>query len=679
MTLATPSAPRKLHNWPRKTGLIADFYAWMIERDNPDVVSYLKDENAYAESWFASHQSTIAEIFSEIKTRVQEDDTTFPVLHNGWWYTSRTQAGQSYAIHTRGTSPETASQHLLLDENTEAEGHSYFSLSAFEISHDNRLLAWSSDTDGSERYTIRVRDLDTGNELADEISNTTWGGVAWSQDDQWLFYVVPDEAMRPWQVWRHRMGTLQENDQLIFEETDERFFVGLSETRSGQWIAIESSSKTSSEAWLINNTLPESPAVCVQPRQENVEYQIDHWGDTFVILTNHDARDFQVMLANVDTPDTWRPFIPHVEGQRITGFDCFRDVAVMQRWVSGQQVVSVVTRDGATSDIFVMDAPHEIELDANPDWEITSVRISYQSLVTPATVASYDLGTGTLTTLKRTAVLHVDLTEYVSERTWAPSEDGTLIPVDYVMHKNTARDGTAPCLLYVYGAYEISTPPWFSIARLSLLDRGWVWALVHPRGGGEMGRRWYEDGKLLHKKNTFIDTIAAAKFLGEHGIVHPNKIVVRGGSAGGLAVGASITHEPGVFAGAIAEVPFVDVTNTMCDPSLPLTVTEWEEWGDPREEPYFSYISSYSPYDNVADVRYPDLYVTAGLNDPRVSYHEPAKWVAKIRHTSPDTTVVFRCEMDSGHGGPSGRYAQWEEEARTLSFALSAVNSAPQP
>lgn len=678
MTLATPSAARKQHNWARKTGLIDDPYAWMIERDNPEVVAYLTEENAFSESWFAGHSSTIEEIFEEIKARVKEDDNTYPVLHNGWWYTSRTQAGQSYAIHTRGTSPETAGEILLLNENIEAEGHPYFSLSAFEISHDNRLLAWSSDTDGGEKYTIRIRNLDTGHELGDEISNTTWGGVAWSRDDQWLLYVVPDEAMRPWQVWCHRIGTSTDHDQLVFEEPDERFFVGISETRSGEWITIESSSKTSSEVWLINNSSPQEPAVCVRPRRENVEYQIDHWGDSFAILTNEDAHDFQVMLTDGKNLSEWTTFIPHIEGQRIVGFDCFQNFAVMQRWISGQQVISIVARDNTISDITIIDAPHEAELDANPDWDISSVRISYQSLVTPAHVASYDVATRELTTLKCTEVLNVDLSQYVSHRVWAPSHDGTLVPVDYFMHKNTTVNGTAPCLLYVYGAYEISTPPWFSIARLSLLDRGWVWALVHPRGGGELGRRWYENGKFLKKKNTFLDTIAAARYLGQHNIVDQKKVVLRGGSAGGLAVGACITMAPSQFVGAIAEVPFVDVTNTMCDPSLPLTVTEWEEWGDPRDEPYFSYISSYSPYDNVTHVQYPHLYVTAGLHDPRVSYHEPAKWVAKIRHESPQTTVVFTCEMDSGHGGPSGRYAQWRDEAKTLSFALAAVNSTPQ-
>lgn len=678
MTPATPSAMRKTHKWARKNGLIDDPYAWLINSDDPDVLTHLTAENEFAESWFATHRVIADDIFTEIKTRIKEDDSTYPVQHNGWWYASRTQVGQSYAIHTRGQSPDSASENLLLDENIEAEGHSYFSLSAFEISHSNTLLAWSCDIDGSEKYTLRIRNLDTGHDLVEEIPQTTWAGVAWSTDDQWLFYVVADDAMRPWQVWRHQLGTHIDNDQLVFEERDERFFVGISATRSEKWIVIETSSKTSSEAWLIDAASPLAPAKCVAPRQDNIEYSMDHWGDFFAILTNKDAQDFRVVLAPESTPDIWTDFVAHIGGQRITGFDCFRDRAVMQRWVNAQQILSLVTPDGDITDIHVLDDPHEVELDANPDWEMQSVRISYQSLSRPATVASYDINTSTMTTLKTTEVLDVDLSKYTSERLWAHAPDGTAVPVDIVRHVDTPIDGTAPCLLYVYGAYEISTPPWFSVARLSLLDRGWVWALAHPRGGGELGRSWYEGGKLLNKKNTFTDTISVANYLGEQRVVDDSKIVIRGGSAGGLAVGACISLSPQTFSAAIAEVPFVDVTNTMCDPSLPLTVTEWEEWGDPREEPYFSYISSYSPYDNVSNVTYPTLYVTAGLNDPRVSYHEPAKWVAKIRHESPQSTVVFRCEMDSGHGGPSGRYEQWREEAKTLSFAIAATSSSRQ-
>lgn len=674
MTSATPRAPRRDSMRTRVTGDVNDPYAWLLQKDDRGTLDYLTAENAFADDFFASQSDTVETIFQEIKSRVQEDDSSYPVLHRGWWYTSRTETGKSYAIHSRGRTPETAGEVVLLDENIDAASADYFSLSAFDISNSGDLLAWSSDTDGGEMYTLRIRDLRTGTELIDEIPNTTWGGTAWSDNDEWLFYVTADEAMRPDKVWRHKVGTAATEDVLVLEETDERFFVGVGASRSGEWIIIDSSSKTSSECWVVNSSQPTDELRSIAPRRDDVEYQVDHWGDVFAITTNLNAVDFQVMTAPIDQPSKWSTFIQHVDAQRITQFDCFHNFAMMQRWINGQQVISVVSPTGVATRVFILDEPHEAEIDSNPDWVTDGIRLSYQSLTAPNTTAWYSLETQQLTPLKQTKVLNTDLSRYVSERVWATSPDGTKVPVDIVRHVDTPVDGTAPGIVYAYGSYEISTPPWFSIARLSLLDRGWVWALVHPRGGGEMGRHWYNDGKLLSKRNTFIDTIASATHLANSGVCDGNKLVVRGGSAGGLLVGACITMEPTRFAGAIAEVPFVDVVNTMSDPTLPLTITEWEEWGDPREEPFASYILSYSPYDNTTRAIYPTLYVTAGLNDPRVSYHEPAKWVARMRHESPDTTVIFKCEMGAGHGGPSGRYEQWRDEARTLSFAIFSVS-----
>jgi oligopeptidase B len=645
----------------------------MIKKDDPATIEYLTAENAFADSWFAERSGDIEAMFGEIKSRVKEDDSSYPVLHNRWWYSSRTETGKSYAIHSRGTSATSAGDMTLLDENVEAADADYFSLGAFDVSNDGNLLAWSSDRDGSEHFTLRIRDIRSGTDLPDVIADTAWGGTAWSTTDEWLLYVTPDEQMRPWQVWRHRIGTPTTDDVMIFEEPDERFFVGVGATRSGEWITIESSSKTSSETWILDASDPSGALTSLAPRQDDIEYSVDHWGDVFAITTNRDAVDFQVMLAPVANPTEWSPFVTHAASERITQFDCFSTFGVMQRWVRGQQVIYLVHRDGTLAPIPVLSEPHEAEIDANPDYDTDGIRLSYQSLTSPATTAWYPLsGTG-LETLKQTEVPSADLSLYVSERTWATSHDGVQVPVDIVRHRDTPTDGTAPALLYVYGSYEISVPPWFSVARLSLLDRGWVWALAHPRGGGEMGRDWYLNGKFLKKRNTFLDTIACANHLSENNVCNGDKIVVRGGSAGGLAVGASITIAPERFAGAIAEVPFVDIVSTMSDPSLPLTVTEWEEWGDPRVEPFATYMLGYSPYDNTVAVQYPQLYVTAGLNDPRVSYHEPAKWVARMRHESPQTTVVFRCEMGAGHGGPSGRYEQWRDEARTLSFAIDCV------
>lgn len=672
MTSATPSAPRRPHEWNRPTGTVSDPFAWLRDKNDPDTMSYLTAENEYAAQWFSQHTSEIEEVFNTIKSRIKEDDSTFPVQHRGWWYTSRTETGKSYAIHTRGESPSSAHRYTLLDENIEAEGHDYFSLNAFDISSNDQLLAWSSDVDGSEMYTIRIRDLSTMQDLMDEIPNTTWGGTAWSADNQWLFYVTPDEAMRPHQVWRHKVGTPTSEDVLVLEDNDERFFVGVGLSRSGEWILIESSSKTSSECWAINANDPTAPVRSLAARRDGVEYQADHWGDVFAITTNLNATDFRIMTMPVAGGD-WTELVPHTASKRITQFDCFENFAVMQRWELGQQVISLVSRDGIISPLSIRDEPHEAEVDINPNYSTDGVRLTYQSLTTPLTTAWFSSKDSSLTTLKKIEPPQCDLSSYISSRLWIDATDGTRVPVDVVHHCDTPLDGTAPCLLYAYGAYEVSLPPWFSVARLSLLDKGWVWALAHPRGGGEMGRNWYDNGKLNKKRNTFTDTIDAANGLVNARICHREKIVLRGGSAGGLLVGACITMRPDVFRGAIAEVPFVDVVTTMSDPSLPLTVTEWEEWGDPRTEPYASYIASYSPYDNTTNALYPQLYVTAGLNDPRVSYHEPAKWVAKIRDLSPDTHVVFSCEMGAGHGGPSGRYEQWRDEAKTLVFAMDCV------
>jgi oligopeptidase B len=674
-----PVAKQVPFEWSRPTGTVSDPWAWLRDRDDPDTVAYLEAENAYADEWFAPNQSLIDVVFEEIRSRVQETDLAAPVRKDDWWYTTRTEQGLSYGIHCRGRTLGTAVETVLLDENLEAEGHDYFSLSAFEISPDHRLLAWSSDTDGSERYTLRIRDLTSGVDLDDTITDTTWGGCAWSADNRFIFYVKPDDAMRPYQVWCHELGAQQDDDVLVVEDLDERFFVSVDLTRSGEWIVIESESKLSSEVMLIPAADPHRAAQVVRPRQADLEYHVDHWGDCFVIVTNLDAEDFRIMTAPLDAPDEWSEFVPHQAGRRILGAEPFAGHLVVHEWYLAQQRLRVLHRDGAEQIIDLGSEPHEVELDANPEWKTEIVRYSYQSLTTPASVYEEAIATGARTLLKQTPVPGVDLTKYRATREWATAPDGTMVPVDIVRSVDLQPDGTAPCCVYGYGSYELSMAPWFSAARLSLLDRGWAWALVHPRGGGELGRNWYLDGRLLHKKNTFTDTIACCEHLVSSGWAAPDRLSLRGGSAGGLLVGACINMRPDLFSSAVAEVPFVDVVSTMSDPSLPLTITEWEEWGDPREEPYASYMLSYSPYDNSRSDDHPGLYVTAGLNDPRVSFHEPAKWVAKLRdgtrraaQTRPpnaaERALVFKCEMGAGHGGPSGRYERWRDEARVITF-----------
>jgi oligopeptidase B len=675
-----PIAPPRPHEWKRPTGIVEDPWAWLADRDDPATISYLEAENAHSDAFFGQPERSqlVETVFQEIKSRVQETDLSVPVLHGGWWYVTRTIEGKSYPVfcRSRDAAVPDVPESVILDCNVEAEGHEYFDVHDVEPSPDHELLAWSSDTDGSEKYTLRVRDLSTADDL-DEITGTSsWGGVAWSAGRDWLFYARPDDQMRPYQIWRHRIGSSPADDVLVHEEHDERFYLHVSSTRSERWILLTSSSKTSSEVHVIPATDPTAAPRIVRLRADDVEYGVDDWGDRFVVLTNLDAPDFRLMSATHDAPGEWTEQVGHEAGRRLSDAEPFAGHLVLHEWSDAQQRVRVMRRDGSIETIDFGDEPHELELGSNPEWQTTSLRLTYQSLTTPSSVYDHDLATGERVLRKRTPTPGVDLGNYVAVRTWAKAGDGVAVPVDVVRHIATPVDGSAPAVIYAYGAYEHSMAPWFSVARLSLLDRGAVFALVHPRGGGELGRSWYLDGKLLNKRNTFTDTIVVADHLVEAGYADGGRLALRGGSAGGLLVGACVAMRPERWAAAVAEVPFVDIVNTMSDPTLPLTATEWEEWGDPREEPYASYLGGYSPYDNVSEAdRYPAMFVTAGLNDPRVSVHEPAKWVARLRANGAGTIrpLVFRTEMGAGHGGRSGRYDAWRDEARVLAFLLSTL------
>ena len=668
-----PIAERRPHTWPRPTGQTEDPYAWLRNADDPATIAYLEAENAYCADWFTPHEGLREAIFGEIKSRVQETDVSVPVRKGPWWYVARTIEGKSYAVHCRGTSLETAGVSVLLDENVEAEGSEYFALGAFDISRDHRLLAWSHDLDGSEEYVLQVRDLATGADLDDRIEGTYYG-TAWSSDGEWLFYTMTDDAMRPHQLWRHRVGTPQDDDVMVLQEDDERFFLDVDLSRSGAWIIVTLGSKESSEVWLLPADQPTQAPARVRERQDQHEYAVDHWGDCFVVLTNLDAEDFRVMTAPLADPAAWTELVPHRAGTRITGVEPFAAHLVLHPWADAQPGLRVLFRDGSERAIDVGSEPSDVEYSANPEYDTELLRFDYQSLVQPRGTFEENVRTGERVLLKRTPTPNVDLDAYDTMRTWATSHDGEQVPVDLVWRRGTPQDASAPLLLYGYGSYEASMAPWFSVARLSLLDRGWVWALAHPRGGGELGRRWYRNGKLLQKRNTFEDFIACAEHLVAERWAHPQRVAIEGGSAGGLLVGACSTMRPELFATVVAEVPFVDIVSTMSDPSLPLTVTEWEEWGDPRSEPFASYMLSYSPYDNTNAADYPSTYVTAGLNDPRVSFHEPAKWVARLRAANTGTRpIVFKTEMGAGHGGPSGRYDAWRDIAQTFAFLIATT------
>ncbi len=676
-----PVAKRVPHQWKRHAGDVADDWAWLADRDDPDTLAYLEAENVYADAWFSERADLVESIFGEIKTRTQETDLSVPVRKGGWWYLTATVEGLAYPIHRRRQGSDDASDadQILLDENAEAAGHPFFALGAFDVSPSGRLLAWSADRAGDEVFTLRVRDLATGDELPDVLKHTYYG-TAWSLDERHLFYVVPDAAMRPFQVWRHELGTVQASDVLVHQEDDERCYLSLDLSRSEQIVLIASESRTTSEVRFLRASAPLDEPVVIEPRRADHEYTVDHQDDRFVILTNDGAEDFRVVAAPIDAPgrDGWVELVPHQAGRRISSVDAFAGFVVLQEWHDALPRLRIVFGDGSERVPSFDEAVYAVDLSANPEYRSDVLRFEFESLVTPRSVLEEHVHSGERRLLKQTAVLGgFDTADYASSRTWAAAPDGTRVPVDVVWKRSTPIDASAPAVLYGYGAYEHSLAPWFSVARLSLLDRGVVWALAHPRGGGELGRRWYLDGKLANKRNTFVDLVACARHLGEAGFADPSRLAIRGGSAGGLLVGAAMTMEPSLFAAVVAEVPFVDVVTTMLDTSLPLTITEWEEWGDPRLPEDEAEMASYSPYDNVRPVAYPPLLVTAGLNDPRVAYHEPAKWVAKLRATATGAQpVLLRTELSAGHAGPSGRYEAWREEARVLAFLVSVLGVA---
>lgn len=661
---------------PRAKALAGpDPWSWLRDRDDPDTLAYLTAENTYADAWF--DQPEVARlrqaIFDEIKTRTLETDLSVPVRRGDWWYYSRTVEGLDYPIHcrSRSQSPAGDDETVLLDENVIAAGHDYHALGVFAVSFDHALVAYSTDHDGGEVYTLRIRTLSTG--VDSDVIERTYYGSAWSGDNRYLFYTVPDDAMRPYQVWCHALGTEQATDRLVYEEADPSFYVSVGNTRSEAFVVIETASLTTSEAWLVPTDEPLVPARCVQARRPGHEYEIDHQGDRLVITTNLDAPDFRVVTAPIESPglEHWHELVAHRPGRRISGASAFADHIVISAWEDAQPTLTVLHGDGTVERLDFDEAVHTVGAGGNPEYATNTLRFNYQSLTTPPSVYEQDLHTGERTLLKRQPVLgDFDPARYVAEREWATAGDGTKVPISVVRRRDVARSAGAPLVLYGYGAYEASTAPWFSIGRLSLLDRGVVFAVAHVRGGGELGRNWYLNGKMLQKRNSFTDLIACAEHLVAAGYCDPRRIAIRGGSAGGLLVTAAMSMRPDLFAAVIAEVPFVDVVNTMLDDTLPLTVLEYEEWGNPADPTYRNYIASYAPYENVPPAR-PAVYVTAGLNDPRVSYHEPAKWVARLRAQSAgDRPLLLRTELEAGHGGASGRYDEWRDEARVLAFLL---------
>jgi oligopeptidase B len=705
---------------------IDDWY-WLRDRDDPAVLAHLEAENRYTEAVTARTAPLRQRLYDEIVARIEETDLSVPVRKGPWWYYARTVEGSDYPLHCRrpvgpgddgtteplsppgpGEEPA-ADEQVLLDENALASGHEYFALGNLSVSPDHRWLAYSVDTTGGERYRMRFRCLDTGEESPESLEDTSYG-VAWANDNATVFVVRVDEAMRPYQLWRHLVGTDPGEDVLVHEEPDERFYLGVGRTRDDAFVVCSLDSKVTSEVRVLDADAPAGDLVVVEPRRQGVEYTVDHVrGDPgrgvpgrFLVVTNDEAEDFRLVETPDDRPGraSWREVLPSRPGTRLERVDPFAGHWVVAEREEGETRLRVLDPEtGASTPVARPESPSTVWAGANPEYGTETLRYEYTSMVTPRSVYDLDLATGEVRLRKRQRVLGDFVPErYRTERLWATAEDGTRVPISLVYRTDlveppgsaTPTAGghePAPCLLYGYGSYEASIDPTFSSLRLSLLDRGFVFAIAHVRGGGELGRRWYTDGKLDRKPNTFTDFVACARLLVESGWTAPDRLVARGGSAGGLLMGAVANLAPELFRAIVAEVPFVDCLTTILDPSLPLTVLEWEEWGNPVEDPHiYEVMKAYSPYDNVRatddegrPLRYPDLLVTGGLNDPRVGYWEPAKWAAKVRAANPDNRVLLKMELEAGHGGPSGRYDAWRDEAFVYAFVLDAVGLGGDP
>ena len=676
--------------------IFIDHYEWMRDKSDPEVIAHLEAENAHVEAETADQEPLRQKIFDEIKERTKETDLSVPLRRGAWWYYGRSFEGKQYGVHCRcpiagpddweppqlDECTEIPGEQILLDENLEADGHDFFALGASSVSPDGHLLAYSVDVVGNERYTLQFKDLRTGEIYPDRISDIAVG-VTWGADSATVYYTTVDEAWRPDTVWRHHLGSAGP-DEKIYHEPDERFWTAVGRTRSNAYIVIVAGSAITSEVRIADAHDPEAGFTTVLPRRDGVEYSVEHaivdGSDRFLILHNDGAVNFTLVEAPVEDPANQTTLIPARDDVRLEGVDAFADhivVSYRREALPRIQLWPLAPGRGYAT-------PQEVSFDSelmasglggNPNWSCPRLRIGATSFLTPMRIYDLDLKTGERILLREQPVLgNYRREEYVERRDWATAEDGSRIPISLIY-----RDGTefpAPAVLYGYGAYESSEDPRFSIARLSLLDRGMVFAIAHIRGGGEMGRLWYERGKLLEKKNSFTDFIAAARHLVDEGVTRPRNLVALGGSAGGLLMGAVANMAPELFAGILAAVPFVDPLTTILDPSLPLTVTEWDEWGNPLEDPdvYF-YMKSYSPYENVEAKEYPAILAMTSLNDTRVFYVEPAKWVAALRHHKTDRhPVLLRTQMAAGHGGISGRYERWREAAFQYAWLLATAD-----
>jgi len=654
-----------------------DNYFWMNERENPEVIDYLNAENAYYEKCTAHTKQLQQALFEEMKSRIKEDDASVPYLYNGYYYITRFETGKDYPIYSRKKGSLDAPEEIMFDCNVMAEGFAYFHLSGINISDDNRYAAFGVDTVSRREYTLQIKDLETGIILPVKIEKTT-GSSTWAADNKSLFYSRKDEqTLRPDQILKHCLGTATQEDVLIYTEKDETFSTYIYRSKSKKYLIIGSDSTLTTEYRILEATNPTGRFSIFQKRTRGLEYSISHYGNSFYILTNKDkATNFQLMHTTEDATgkENWKTVIAHREETLLEGIDIFKDYLVISERTNGLTHIKIQPWQQPENAYYL---PFDSETytaytTTNVDFDTDILRYSYQSMKTPASVIDFNMDTRTKEVKKEQPVLgDFDKGNYTEERLWATAADGTKIPMSVVYKKGIEKNGENPLLLYAYGSYGSTMDPYFSSIRLSLLNRGFIYVIAHIRGGEELGRYWYEEGKLLQKKNTFTDFIDCSKFLIEQKYTSAKHLYAEGGSAGGLLMGAIMNMQPELYNGIIAQVPFVDVVTTMLDDSIPLTTGEYDEWGNPNDPVYYDYMKSYSPYDNVTAKEYPNLYISTGLHDSQVQYWEPAKWIAKLRALRTNKNLLFLdTNMEAGHGGASGRFEALKEVAKEYSFLL---------
>jgi oligopeptidase B len=652
-----------------------DDYFWLNQREDPEVIAYLEAENSYTEAAVRVTEGLRQTLFEEIKGRIKQTDETVPYRLDDHWYYTRHEEGKDYALHCRKRGSLDAPEQVMLDLNEMAAGHEFFSVASFRVSSGQNILAYAQDPVGRREYTLCFKNLDTGEVYPDRIPRVS-GSMAWANDNRTIFYARKEEGtLRSHRVYRHVLGTDPTGDELVFDETDSTFSCFVFKTKSKRFIFIGSHQTLRTEYRFLEADDPSGEFRVFLPREGKHEYDVDHFGDHFYVRSNEGAENFRLLRTPVDATgkESWEELIAHREDVLLASFDVFRSHLVLVERRSGLRQLRVIAWDG--SDDHCLDfgeAAYDAHPERNPSLDTHLLRYEYSSMTTPRSVFDYDMNTREKKLLKQDEVLGgFDASNYVTERLYATARDGVEVPISLVRRRDVESDDGSPLVLYGYGSYGYSLDAAFNASRLSLLDRGFVFAIAHVRGGQEMGRHWYESGKLLHKKNTFFDFIDCAELLVKQGVTRPEKLYAMGGSAGGLLVGAVMNMRPDLFHGVVAQVPFVDVVTTMLDESIPLTTGEFDEWGDPRVEEYYDYILSYSPYDNVAATAYPHLLVMAGLHDSQVQYWEPAKWVAKLRDLKTDDhRLLLKTNMDAGHGGASGRYERYRETAFIYAFLL---------